>query len=466
MANTAGEPSAVVRPLPGSGLVARSGDLLLVCADSATGVDELLAVFDEVAAAGGDGSALVRRLAALLASDEQGWFPACAVSGPARDGRCAVLVSGAATAELRTADGVVALSGEDAITTVDRLVAGPVESIRLTLDVTGPTDLRTRLDAGVVVAGGLHWAAADRPAVDSGVTDGAAQAEPVVESESAATVVGADETGGDDPEPAVEVAADGAEEYPLPQRGEALARLTPSQEPSSAESSEVEPGSAVAVSAEPPASVAAAPPLEPVFVSPPAAPMPPAPMPPAAPMPAAPPSAPPQAAPWPPPPGGAAAVDAPPPAAPTFDAAPADPVAQSGFTVVWPEPGQEPGGDAVTAARPGGVLLLDDGSRFELDTDYVIGREPQHDPDVVAGSARPLRIVDSEGVVSRRHARIAVVGSTVSVIDLGSANGTFIEPAGAAPDGAGRRQVPAGESVVLEPGVQVTLGRRWLRYEP
>jgi hypothetical protein len=111
---------------------------------------------------------------------------------------------------------------------------------------------------------------------------------------------------------------------------------------------------------------------------------------------------------------------------------------------------------------PLGVLVLDDGSVFHLDTDYVVGREPQHDPDVIGGSARPLRIVDAEGVVSRRHARIAVVGWDLQVIDLGSANGTFID----LPGDPQRHQLRANEPVTVGPGTQVTLGRRWFRFEP
>ena len=113
-------PTAAVRPLPGAGLAARTGDLLMVCADTGAGVDELLAVVAEVAAAGGDGSVLVRRVAAMLAADFDGRYPACAVTGPAPDGRLAILVHGAATVDVAGADGPMSLSGMDAITSVNR----------------------------------------------------------------------------------------------------------------------------------------------------------------------------------------------------------------------------------------------------------------------------------------------------------------------------------------------------------
>jgi hypothetical protein len=110
---------------------------------------------------------------------------------------------------------------------------------------------------------------------------------------------------------------------------------------------------------------------------------------------------------------------------------------------------------------PLGVLLLDDGSTFRLDVDYVVGREPQGDPDVAAGTVRPLRITDADGVVSRRHLRVALVGWDVQVMDLGSANGTFVS----LPGDAQQHRLVANQPVVVRPGTQVTMGRRWFRYE-
>ena len=110
---------------------------------------------------------------------------------------------------------------------------------------------------------------------------------------------------------------------------------------------------------------------------------------------------------------------------------------------------------------PLGLLLLDDGSTYRLDADYLAGREPGTGPDFDAGLIRPLRINDSDGLVSRRHLRIALVGWEVHVVDLGSANGTFVTLPG---DGRQRRLV-AHEPLVVRPGARVELGRRWLRYE-
>jgi hypothetical protein len=118
----------------------------------------------------------------------------------------------------------------------------------------------------------------------------------------------------------------------------------------------------------------------------------------------------------------------------------------------------------VTLERPRpslGVLLLDDGMTFRLDKDYVVGREPQGDPEVVTGAVRPLRITDADGVVSRRHLRVALVGWDVEVVDLGSANGSYVE----LPGDPQRHMLVPQRPVVIRPGAQITMGRRWIRYE-
>ena len=117
-----------------------------------------------------------------------------------------------------------------------------------------------------------------------------------------------------------------------------------------------------------------------------------------------------------------------------------------------PRPGERP---------PLGVLLLDDGSVFQLDSDYVIGREPGLDASVAAGQARPLRVADDTGIVSRVHARVHLDGWRVLVADLGSANGTRVLLPGQPADQPLVPQVP----IVLATGSQVDLGGRGFRYE-
>lgn len=110
---------------------------------------------------------------------------------------------------------------------------------------------------------------------------------------------------------------------------------------------------------------------------------------------------------------------------------------------------------------PLGVLAFDDGSVFQLDTDYVIGRDPALSPEVAAGHARPLCVTDDAGIVSRAHAALQLDGWRVLVKDLGSANGTRIRPHGGQSDEPLAPHVPAE----LTPGSHVDLGGCGFRYE-
>jgi FHA domain-containing protein len=348
--------TSVVRPLPGPGLVARSGELVLVCADT-PGAGELLGLLGEVSAAGGDGPALVRRVAARLAGEDAYRLPDCALTGPAPNGSVAVLVHGAGVAEVAGAGGPVRLAGADAITSQNRLVPGPVELVVLTVRGAGP-------------AGSLPATVDDRLRLDAGVVTGAG------------AVIGAG----------------------LPVGTGSRPRVPPMAAPTSA------------------------------------------------------------AAPVPPPAAVPASVD--PPHRPTILGLycqhehfndPADRFCR----VCGESLAERAKGPAEGPRPPLGVLLLDDGNAYPLDLDYVLGREPHNDPQVASGAARGLRIADPAGVVSRRHARIALVGWDVQVIDLGSANGTFVQ----IPGEAERRQLSAGHPLVIRPGTEVILGRRFLRYE-
>jgi hypothetical protein len=109
---------------------------------------------------------------------------------------------------------------------------------------------------------------------------------------------------------------------------------------------------------------------------------------------------------------------------------------------------------------PLGVLLLDDGTGFTLDKDYVVGREPVLDGDVAAGRARPLRIPDPGGTVSRLHLRISLIGWQVEARDINSSNGSVVN----FPDGRELRLM-AGDSTIIPPGTKVSVGHRSLQYQ-
>ena len=109
---------------------------------------------------------------------------------------------------------------------------------------------------------------------------------------------------------------------------------------------------------------------------------------------------------------------------------------------------------------PLGVLLVDDGRGYLLDRDYVIGREPLLDGDVAAGRATPLPVIDEQGSVSRLHLRVSLVGWRVEARDLGSANGSVLYR------GGGPQALSPKDSVVLEPGARVGVGRRSVQFLP
>ena len=110
---------------------------------------------------------------------------------------------------------------------------------------------------------------------------------------------------------------------------------------------------------------------------------------------------------------------------------------------------------------PLGLLILDDGSVFQLEQDYVIGRQPESAPEVVSGSAQPLRLEDTGGTVSRAHALIALEEWTVRLSDHGSANGTYI----AMPNSTDWQPVAQNGRLVLTPGTTIKLGNRTMKYE-
>ena len=464
--------TAVVRPLPGAGLVTRSGELLLVCADGAAGVEELLGLVAEVASSGGDGSVLVRRVAALLAADFAGRYPACAVSGPAGDGRLAVLVHGSALATIVGAEGEVVLSAADAITSVNRLVPGPISAVRLELPGAGTANPLSRLEAGVITAAGVvAGEAPDGPAPSWTPPQAAA---PAVESVawSASSIM--------DNQLAQEWPPRPAEEPPVPFP---LTMDPPADPPPYPPYPVTDAPLADAPAADAPAATGPDEPVEEAVME-------------AEPAPAAPAYAEtivgePEP-PFPPPvydegPGpelrepdaGSPFVAVPlggestiPPAPPAADARPTvlglvcanghltDPSAESCVTCGVSMAGAAP--VLREGPRPPlGALLLDDGSAYVLDVDYLLGREPQTDPEVVGGTVRPLKIVDAEGVVSRKHVRVALVGWEIQVVDLGSANGTYVQ----FPHEMQAHPLVAHQPVVVRAGTQVTMGRRSFRVE-
>ena len=107
---------------------------------------------------------------------------------------------------------------------------------------------------------------------------------------------------------------------------------------------------------------------------------------------------------------------------------------------------------------PLGELVVDDGTRAVLDADCVIGREPTLDGEVLAGHARPVLVNDPNGTVSRLHMKVTLSGWRVEVADLGSANGSAVQAAG------GERVLAPFKPVLIEPGEQIRIGHRSMKY--
>ena len=110
---------------------------------------------------------------------------------------------------------------------------------------------------------------------------------------------------------------------------------------------------------------------------------------------------------------------------------------------------------------PLGVLVLDDGSVFQLDADYVVGREPALETSEADGDARPLQLVGASTLVSRSHLRVELDGWQVFVCDLESANGTQI----LLPGEKEEKELEPGVRTPLVVGAQVRLGNDYgIRY--
>jgi hypothetical protein len=150
-----------LRHLPGKGVLARYGDLTLLCEAAPGQHDRVSALIDAVATVASepaDGRALSRRLTGLVV--EHGTdpdFPALCAFGPAGDGVAAVVHGGA---ELAVVAGghELRLDGRDSVTVLDRVITGPVESVRAMIGdgLAEPGEDRwSRLSAGVVRADAL-----------------------------------------------------------------------------------------------------------------------------------------------------------------------------------------------------------------------------------------------------------------------------------------------------------------------
>ena len=165
--------------VPGDGVLARQGDLILLSAVDEHGLlDNLLDLLAKTSEAGGDGRRFVDAVEGLIEGDEA-WSagdegqpgPAVIAFGPAGAG-LAVTVSGTAWAEITTAHGSDRLAAAQPATVLRCVVGIPVYAVRGGLGAGrgggDRTDRFSRLERGVIRAGGLSY--------HSGLTAAPAQA--------------------------------------------------------------------------------------------------------------------------------------------------------------------------------------------------------------------------------------------------------------------------------------------------
>lgn len=86
------------------------------------------------------------------------------------------------------------------------------------------------------------------------------------------------------------------------------------------------------------------------------------------------------------------------------------------------------------------------------DKKYDLPQPPTSEFIIGAGSGTSVRITDTEGVISRRHCKLAFEHGKWTIRDLGSKNGTFV-------DGSQR------EASVITPGTEIRLGKTTLLAE-
>lgn len=113
-------------------------------------------------------------------------------------------------------------------------------------------------------------------------------------------------------------------------------------------------------------------------------------------------------------------------------------------SVAWPQPNR--------------FVVLEDGSRLEIDRDCVIGRDP-HGSDAAQRGLRPVTLEDPAGLLSRAHVEVHTVNGEVVVIDRGSTNGVFMRE----PAQHDWTRIPSWQQATWRPGSYLQIGGRILR---
>ncbi|WP_040338283.1 FHA domain-containing protein [Candidatus Blastococcus massiliensis] len=126
-----------------------------------------------------------------------------------------------------------------------------------------------------------------------------------------------------------------------------------------------------------------------------------------------------------------------------------------------PETGEETAFWRPEAGAAAPVLRFDDGLVITVDEDLVLGRRPDNHEMVSSGGARPVPIADTQNVLSSAHAALTRSGEEVSLIDLGSLNGTHV----AGPEATEWTQLEPGVAHPLSDGDRLLLGWTVITFE-
>jgi hypothetical protein len=405
-------------PLAGRGLVARCGGLVVLSDGLDPGPDPLLAALAAVADSDGDGAALV--LAGTRAALERGGRPAWACAGVTFGGEVAVLAHGEAAAVVSVDGGpeTVVTAGGSMIP-VARTVTGAVVTVRLVIGAAAVPDPRLRLDAGIVLGGGVMLTVTQekshRPIPNGPYATAVRTTRPA--AEQAAENAVPHRSGPVTPFPDDPFADPVGPAARRPAGPDAETWFRAKSQPAKPTMRMQTDGAGTDGPPEPPIADISTVRLEQLGVVEPVV------------------------------------VDGAMCARMHFNAPDAVFCRECRVSMreVTKNTRRQP-------RPPLGVLLVDDGRGYLLDRDYVIGREPLLDDDVAAGRATPLPITDTEGSVSRLHLRVSLVGWRVEVRDLGSANGSVLYRAG------GSRALAPVDAAFLDPGARVGIGRRSVQF--
>ena len=136
----------------------------------------------------------------------------------------------------------------------------------------------------------------------------------------------------------------------------------------------------------------------------------------------------------------------------------------SGASAVPSASSGAPSGEQTAFWRPDSaapVLRFDDGMVVTVDEDLVLGRRPDNHELVTGGSARAVPIADTQNVLSSAHAALQRSGREVSLVDLGSLNGTHV----AGPEATEWTQLEPGVAHPLSDGDRLLLGWTVITFE-